>query len=108
MDIDQKILNGASDLIKGLLTEHEQSINEAFTENDEILEIKLSARFSFVKGKFKIQTNINFVTERIKDKSTLWYDPDQGQLFEHEFEASTEVGDDNPVDPYFVSEEATG
>jgi hypothetical protein len=82
-------------MIEGHLTRYADHIGVAFSENDEILEIKLKARYSFNKGKFKIQTGINFVTERIKDDSVLWYDPDQAE-FNFNFDGSP--ADDGEAD----------
>jgi hypothetical protein len=36
------------------------------------------------KEKFKIQTDISFISEKIKDSLTRWWDPNQRQLFEDE------------------------
>jgi hypothetical protein len=80
MEITQEIIDKSAEMIKGHLTEHIETIGIAFSENDEILEIKLRTRYSFNKGKFKIQTGINFVTDRIKEDSVLWYDPDQKEF----------------------------
>jgi hypothetical protein len=84
MEITQEILDKGLYLISELLTTHRDKINDAFSENDEILEIKLRTRFSFNKGKFKIQSGINFVESRIKENSIVWYDPDQRELFTEE------------------------
>jgi hypothetical protein len=80
MEITEEIISKTSAMIEGHLTDFSDEIGKAFSENDEILEIKLKARYSFNKGKFKIQTGINFVTDRVKDDSILWYDPDQREF----------------------------
>jgi hypothetical protein len=80
MEITEEIIKKTAEMIQGHLTDYADNIGTAFSENDEILEIKLRARYSFNKKKFKIQTGINFVTERIKDDSILWYDPNQAQF----------------------------
>jgi hypothetical protein len=80
MEITEEIIKKTSEMIEDHLTQHADQIGLAFSENDEILEIKLKARFSFNRGKFKIQTGINFVTDRVKDDSVIWYDPDQAQF----------------------------
>jgi hypothetical protein len=80
MEITQEIIDKSVDMIRGHLETYGAEIGEAFSENDEILDIGLKVRYSFNKGKFKIQTDINFVSDRIKDKSILWYDPDQREF----------------------------
>ena len=80
MQINKKIIKQASDQIKGHLEQQEDRINGAYANNSEILEIGLKARFSYVKNKFKIKTEINFVESRLKDTSTTWYDPKQKQF----------------------------
>jgi hypothetical protein len=80
MEITDEIIAKTVEMIAGHLKKYEDHIGVAFSENDEILEIKLKARYSFNKGKFKIQTGINFVTDRVKDDTVIWYDPDQAQF----------------------------
>ncbi len=82
MEITEEIINKTAEMVRGNLADYREQISEAYSKHDEILEIKLSARYSFNKGKFKIQTNINFVTDRIKDNSVAWWDPEQRQMFE--------------------------
>lgn len=82
MEITQEIIKKTAEMIRGNLNDYRDQINQAYSENDEILEIGLKARYSFLKGNFKIQTNINFVTDRIKDKSVAYWDPDQMQIFD--------------------------
>lgn len=90
MEITEEIIEKTAEMIRGNLADYRDEISEAYSKQDEILEIKLKARYSFNKGKFKIQTDINFVTDRIKDNSVVWYDPDQRQMFE-EFPGETEA-----------------
>lgn len=84
MEITQEIIDKTAEMIRGNLADYRDEISEAYSKHDEILEIKLTTRYSFNKGKFKIQTSINFVTDRIKDNSVIWYDPEQRQMFEEE------------------------
>jgi hypothetical protein len=84
MEITEEIIEKTAEMIKGNLADYRDEISEAYSKHDEILEIGLKARYSFNKGKFKIQTSINFVTDRIKDNSVIWYDPEQRQMFEQE------------------------
>ena len=84
MEITQEIIEKTAEMIKGNLADYRDQISEAYQQNEEILEIGLKARYSLNKNKFKIQTSINFVTDRIKDKSIEWFDPDQIQMFEDE------------------------
>ena len=82
MEITNEIIEKTASMIKGNLAEYQTQISEAYSKHDEILEIALKARYSFNKGKFKIQTAINFVTDRIKDNSVAWWDPEQMQMFD--------------------------
>lgn len=82
MEITEEIIKKTAEMIRGNLNDYRDQINEAYSENDEILEIGLKARYSFLKGNFKIQTNINFVTDRIKDNSVAYWDPNQMQMFD--------------------------
>ena len=80
MEIDQVIIKQAAEQIKGHLEQQKDRINGAYTNNSEILEIGLKARFSYVKNKFKVKTEINFIESRLKDTATTWYDPQQKQF----------------------------
>ena len=80
MDITKEIIKKTGEMIEKHLNDYKDEIGVAFSDCDEILEIKLRARYSFAKGKFKIQTGINFATGRIKDNSVLYYDPDQAEF----------------------------
>ena len=82
MDIDKKIVVQASEQILAHLMAQMERIGLAYSNNSEILEIGLKCRFSFIKNKFKIQTDINFVESRCKDTAVSWYDPEQRQFFE--------------------------
>lgn len=92
MKLSKKLLDQSGEMLKDLLNHHANEINEAFAENDEILEVSVKMRYSFIKEKFKIQTGINFVADRVKDDSTFWYDPKQRQLFKEDPDAGS--GDD--------------
>ena len=83
MDLDGQILQEAGNMITNHLNDYKHSIEKAFNENDEILEVGLKARFSYVDGKFKIQTGIQFISEKIKDGNIRYYDPQQKQLFDN-------------------------
>ncbi len=80
MEIDKKIIKQASDQLKGHLEQQRDRINGAYTNNSEILEIGFKCRLSYVKNKFKIKTEINFVESRLKDTAITWYDPKQKQF----------------------------
>jgi hypothetical protein len=97
MEINQEIIDKTVDMIREHLENYGAEIGTAFSENDEILEIKLKARYSFNKGKFKIQTGINFVTERIKDDTVLWYDPEQRE-FNFNLNGTRDPADSDPND----------
>ena len=80
MEIDQVIIKQAADQIKAHLEQQQDRIQGAYNNNSEILEIGLKVRLSYVKNKFKISTEINFVESRLKDKSVTWYNPKQQQF----------------------------
>jgi hypothetical protein len=66
------------------LSDYQNYVDRAFQENNEILDINLKIKLSMNKEKFKIQTDISFISEKIKDSLTRWWDPNQRQLFEDE------------------------
>ncbi len=82
MEITNTILERAADQVKQLLTSHRLSINEAYDAGDEILEIGIKVRLTWVDSKLKIATTSNFVKSRCKDQAVAWFDPDQKQLFD--------------------------
>lgn len=84
MKITKEILNRSAQQVKEMLETHKDSISEAFSEGDEILEIAFKVRYSFVDGKLKLACSTNFVKSRLKDNMVAWYDPDQKQLFDDE------------------------
>jgi hypothetical protein len=91
MEISKEILDQAVSMVNNQLEQYRDTINQAFMSNDEILEIGSKIRLSFAKGKFKIQTKLTFVESKIKDDQTVWYDPDQMQLFTEESEGTESV-----------------
>ncbi len=84
MEITQKIIDKSVKQIATLLKNHLTEINQGFESGDEILDIPLKIRLSFVDGKLKNVVKINFVKDRCKDDSTSWYDPKQNELFDDE------------------------
>lgn len=82
MKITKEILDRSADQVKTLLTTHINSIDQAFDAGDEILEIPIKIRYSYVDGKLKLACTTNFVKDRVKDNAVAWYDPDQKQLFD--------------------------
>ena len=93
MEIDSNIIMQASEQILRHLTAQKDRIGIAYSNNSEILEIGFKCRFSYVKNKFKIKTEINFVESRCKDNAVTWYDPKQRQFFENEPDKNS--SDDN-------------
>jgi hypothetical protein len=84
MEISQKIIHQAGEQLLGHLQIQKDRISDAYSNNSEILGIGMKCRFSYVKNKFKIQTEINFVESRCKDQAVTWYDPKQKQFFDNE------------------------
>ena len=92
MEIDQKIIHQAGEQLLAHLQVQKDRIGEAYSNNSEILDVGLKCRFSYVKNKFKIQTEINFVESRCKDQAITWFDPKQKQFFDNEPESDDEGG----------------
>lgn len=84
MEISEDIIAKAGEMVRNNLDSYQKEISEAFIQNEEILDVALKVRFSMNKGKFKIQSDISFVPEKIKDSQTIWYDPHQPELFSTE------------------------
>lgn len=84
MEITKAILKQSVDQFNALLEQHLPEINQGFEANDEILEIPVKIRYSFIDGKLKNLVNINFVKDRCKDDSVSWWDPNQKKLFDDE------------------------
>ena len=82
MEITKEILSRSVQQVADLLDRHQGSINQSFEAGNEILEIPIKLRYTFVDGKLKIVAKTNFVKDRVKDDLTSWYDPDQKQLFD--------------------------
>lgn len=82
MEINKEIIEKTVQMLATNLNYYLPEINEAYNNNEGIIEIKLAARYSFNKGKFKIQTKIACPVKKIKDNSVVWYDPEQRQMFE--------------------------
>ena len=82
MEITEQFLETAVNQVSVLLKVHLVEINQGFVDNDEIIDIPIKVRFSFVDGKLKIASNINFVKQRCKDDAVIWYDPVQKNMFD--------------------------
>lgn len=82
MEITEKLIQTSIKQIGALLKNHLPEINQGFESNDEIIEIPIKVRYSFVDGKLKMAANINFVKDRCKDDAVKWYDPNQKKLFD--------------------------
>lgn len=80
MEITQEILTKGKEMIGNLLNKHQNGINQAFIQMDETLDINAKIRLSLNKGKFKIQSDVSFTAEKVKDNSIVWYDPNQKEL----------------------------
>lgn len=88
MEITKEIRDSAIDMAADLLVKHAGEIQEAFNDNQQMLDVGLKIRFTSANEKFKIKTEINFVADRIKDNTVKWWDPRQRQLFDEEPEAA--------------------
>ena len=84
MEITKEILSRSAQQVHDILIGHKDSINLAFEAGEEILEIPVKIRYSFIDSKLKIFTSVNFVKSRVKDNTVAWYDPKQKTLFDDE------------------------
>jgi hypothetical protein len=69
-DITIFILEEAADMIKGHLFDYQKDIDRAYLSCDNTLTVSLSAKFSPKGSGVKVDTNINFTPEKIKDKAS--------------------------------------
>lgn len=97
MEITEEIIEKTAEMLKGHLDDYSDQIGAAYSDNEENLKITLGAKYSFKKGKFKIETSINFTTEQIKDNMVLYYDPAQAE-FNFNFDGSRNGAGENEPD----------
>jgi len=76
--INTEVLIMAGDKLKAHLLDYERMIEQAYLKLEEgALTVNLSAKFSESSNCMKVETGISFVADKVKDKGTLYYDPDE-------------------------------
>lgn len=81
MNITQKIMDRATEQIKGVLDTYRAQIDEAFLQAEDSLTISLGLTFKPAGEKIKIITPIKFVTDQVSDKFETVFDERQDELF---------------------------
>jgi hypothetical protein len=90
MDITPEILAQTGEMLKKHLEDYHKDIDTAFSNFEEDLTVNLKAKLGVAKGKVKIQTGISFPVEKVQDAETVYFDPNQRELFEEDEEDSNE------------------
>lgn len=80
--VNKKVLETAGKMLEGLLIENQQKIDEAYTKAEGKIHIGLGLDIEPGKtAEFQIGATLDFVTDRVKDKSVIMADERQGRLF---------------------------
>ena len=78
--IGKTVLELTADKFKTHLFDYAPEINGAYLNLDEgALTVNMSAKFSEDKNCLKVETSISFTAEKIKDRGTILYDPNDDQ-----------------------------
>ena len=83
MHISQEVLNQTVEQIKGLLSDNHNDIEEAYCNDESSLNLAISVKYDVprdVSG-ISIEAGINFVKERIRQKTVSVVDDKQQPLF---------------------------
>ncbi len=67
--INEKVLEGASETVESLLRAYKPKLNEALLKEDP-LTVALSMKFRCTDGDVVVETNMNFVLDRIKTSAS--------------------------------------
>ena len=82
MQVGQNTIESIVDSLGALVNEHRVALNDAFLKSEDELSVSLSIKLCPENGRMKIESSINFVAERVKDKTTTFVSEAQGKLFE--------------------------
>ena len=81
MKIGEETIKECVKLIEGLLFSHQLEIDEAYLKAENSLSVKLGLKITPDKGRLKLDADIDFVMDRLKDKASSFVDEDQISLF---------------------------
>ena len=70
MSINEEVLNETVDMFEGHLFDYRHDINLAYLDADDALSVSLRVKYSPNGSGVKIDTSIEFVKEKIKDKNS--------------------------------------
>ena len=83
MHISKAVINQTIDSITGLLNDNQDDIEDAYCNEEKSISIAISIKYGIAKGGqgIGIETGINFVKERVKQKTVAIVDDKQKPLF---------------------------
>lgn len=68
--------------IQAMLNDYSMDLEQAWTNaGEDPLTISFSAKIGIQKGKNVCEVSISFTKEKVKDSTTFYWDPNQGELF---------------------------
>jgi len=79
--LNTEMILKAANMIEGHLIDYFKEINRAYDKAEKELAINISLKFAPHRDGIQIATQINFVTDRVKDGIAVVIDPKQMQLF---------------------------
>lgn len=81
--------------IQTMLKDYAEDLEQAWTNaGEDPLTISFSAKIGVAKGKNVCEVTISFITGRVKDSKTFFWNPNQGQLFDTIEKMDTELKKD--------------
>jgi len=83
MHISHQVIEQTINSIQGLLIDNQKDIEEAYCNDENSLSITISVKYDIAKGGqgISVETGINFVKERIKQRTVAVVDDKQQALF---------------------------
>lgn len=79
--INEQVLREVGEMLSAHLFDYRNALEEAYCRLDDPLTVNLAAKFSEGKEGIKVDTAINFVSDRVKDKSSREINGRQKSLF---------------------------
>lgn len=68
--------------IEAMLKDYAEDLEQAWVNaGDDPLTISFGAKIGIAKGKNICEVSISFTKDKVKDTSTFYWDPNQGELF---------------------------
>jgi len=74
MNINNKTIEKASELLDATLKMYRPDIDKAFLKADDALSVSLGLKFKPSNGKMEIEASIKFVTDQVSDKFKTLFD----------------------------------